>query len=202
MSAQERLEFARVYEAHHAKVLGYVARLIGPDEAEDVVQEIFVKIDRSLESLADPAKITPWVYAVALNTVRDVIRRRASRPDRSPVDPDAERGSEDEEGAALDRIPDSRSRTPEETAIRNEMIACYLDYVSRLSPTYLEVYLLGEVEDLPVEEVARRLSISVGTAKIRLHRARQQVHEQLRCGCRPYYNERGELMGEPKDRES
>jgi RNA polymerase sigma-70 factor (ECF subfamily) len=93
---------------------------------------------------------------------------------------------------------DGGARTPEQIAIRNEMVACYLDYVKQLPPIYSEVYLLGEFENLSNEEIARRLSLSVGTVKIRLHRARTQLNEKLRTNCRCYYNERGELLGEPK----
>ena len=82
--------------------------------------------------------------------------------------------------------------------MRNEMVACYLDYVNQLPHNYFEVYVLAELEGLSNDEIAHRLSLSPGTAKIRLHRARARVNGQLRCNCRPYYNERGELMAEPK----
>ena len=60
------------------------------------------------------------------------------------------------------------------------------------------MYVLGEFEDLSNEEIARRLSLSLGTVKIRLHRARTRLNDELRRNCRCYYNERGGLMGEPK----
>jgi RNA polymerase sigma-70 factor (ECF subfamily) len=80
------------------------------------------------------------------------------------------------------------------------MVACYLDYVGRLPSHYQEVYVLSEFEDLTSDEIARRLSLSRGTVKIRLHRARSRLNEELRRNCRCYYNERGDLMGEPKSR--
>lgn len=103
-----------------------------------------------------------------------------------------------EEENALDHIPDTKSYTPEERTIRNEMVKCYLDYVERLPHNYYEVYALHEFEQLSNEEIARRLSLSLGTVKIRLHRARTKLHDELRRNCQCYYNERGELMGEPK----
>lgn len=59
---------------------------------------------------------------------------------------------------------------------------------------------LSEFEGLPNAEIARRLSLSIGTVKIRLHRARARLHDELRRNCRCYYNDRGELMAEPKSR--
>jgi RNA polymerase sigma-70 factor (ECF subfamily) len=95
-------------------------------------------------------------------------------------------------------VPDTASRSPEEVAIRHEMVACYLDYVRHLAPGHYEVYALSEFEHLSNAEVARRLGLSLATVKIRLHRARARLYDELRRNCRCYYNERGELMGEPK----
>ena len=190
---------SRIYEAYHGKVLAYAAKLLGRDDADDVAQEVFVKIGRSLGTLADPSKLTSWIYAITLNTVRDAARSRSSRVDRHSGSPDPARG-DGEADALLSRIPDTRSRTPEETAARNEMVACYLDYVKQLPSNYYEVYVLREFEHLSNEDIARRLSLSMGTVKIRLHRARAKLHEELRRNCQCYYNDRGELMGEPKSR--
>lgn len=178
-----------IYDAYHAKVIAYAARLLGRDEADDVAQEVFVKVGRSLGSLADSSKLTSWIYAITLNTVRDVARKRSSSgPPRAD-------GPEDE---TLSRIPDAASPTPEQAAIRNEMVACYLEYVNRLPAGYYDVYVLAEFEHLSNEEIARRLSLSLATVKIRLHRARTRIQGELRAHCRCYYDERGELMGEPK----
>lgn len=180
---------SQIFEEYRGRVRAWAAKLIGPDGADDVVQEVFVKISRSSATLEEPSKLSSWVYAITLNTVRDLLRKRSSSPLAQ---------GRDEEADSLSRVPDGRSRSPEERAMRNEMVACYLDYVNQLPRNYFEVYVLAELEGLSNDEIARRLSLSPGTAKIRLHRARARVNEQLRCNCRPYYNERGELMGERK----
>ena len=195
MGDKDLLEFSRVYEAYHARVVALAARIVGQDEAPDVAQEIFAKIDRSLGSLGDPSKLTSWVYAIALNALRDAIRRRAASPAGAAF---ARRDDGDEDPIA--GIADAASRTPEEAAMRSEMVACYLDYVGRLPAKYHEAYALREIEDLSNEEIATRLSLPVGTVKMRLHRARAMLHEQLRRECALFCTERGELMGEPKDR--
>jgi RNA polymerase sigma-70 factor (ECF subfamily) len=192
-------DLSRIYTAYHGKVVAYATKLIGRDEAEDVAQEVFVKVGRALETLADASKLPSWIYAITLNAVRDAARRRSS----CPLDLSAGPGSAREDGEgddALSRIPDARARTPEETAIRSEMVACYLDYVEQLPRSYYQVYVLSEFEHLSNEDLARRLSISLGTVKIRLHRARARLHEELRRNCQCYRNQRGELMGEPRRR--
>ncbi|HSD27504.1 MAG TPA: RNA polymerase sigma factor [Vicinamibacteria bacterium] len=187
---------SEIYEKYRRKVVAYAAKLLGMDEAEDIAQEVFVKVGRSLGTLSDEAKLTSWIYAITLNTVRDHARKRApdgGRPE--PIDPDPEIG--DGRQDPVSQAPDSSSPSPEQAAIRNEMVACYLDYVRRLPRRYYVVYALSEFEDLKDQEIADRLSLSLGTVKIRLHRARALLYGELRRNCRCYVNERGELMGEP-----
>lgn len=187
--------FSEIYEAYHARVLAYVSMLIGRDAADDLTQEVFVKIDRSLSTLEDPSKLSSWIYAITLNTVRDAARKRSSAAGSFAAHDGVQEADD-----AMSRVPDAHARSPEETAIRNEMVACYLDYVKQLPRSQYEVYVLSEFEHLSNAEIGRRLSVSVGTVKIRLHRARSRLHDELRRNCRCYYNERGELMGEPKRR--
>jgi RNA polymerase sigma-70 factor (ECF subfamily) len=190
---------SQIYAAYHGKVVAYAAQLLGREEADDVAQEVFLKVGRSLDTLEDPSRLTSWIYAITLNTVRDAARKRGSRPDRRPANFGPAREEEDGE-SAIERIPDSRSRSPEEAVARSQMVACYLDYVKQLPRSYYVVYVLSEFEHLSNEEIAQRLSVSLGTVKIRLHRARVRLHEALRRNCQSYQNDRGELMGEPKRR--
>lgn len=178
------MDLSAIYDAYHDKVVAYAAKLIGRDDAEDVAHEVFVKIGRSLDTLAEESRLTSWIYAITINSVRDLVRARARTPEEE---------SEEE-------VPDSVRRTPEEEALRSEMVACYLGYVKRLPRGYYDVYVLSEFEELSNAEIAQRLSLTVGAAKIRLHRARALLHEQLRRHCACYRNERGELMGTRKER--
>jgi RNA polymerase sigma-70 factor (ECF subfamily) len=187
---------AEVYETYHRRVVAYAARLLGKDEAEDIAQEVFVKVGRSLGTLSDVTKLTSWIYAVTINTVRDHVRKCGGETAASPSTGNSPESGERAEDPVAD-VRDTASRSPEQAAIRNEMVACYLDYVRRLPRRYYVVYALSELEDLSNQEIADRLCLSLGTVKIRLHRARALLHGELRRHCRCYRNERGELMGEP-----
>jgi RNA polymerase sigma-70 factor (ECF subfamily) len=190
---------ARIYEAYHRKVVAYTAKLLGSDLAEDVAQEVFVKVGRSLDTLSDDTKLTSWIYAITINTVRDHARKHGAEAGRL-VPAREKHGADDAADDPLAQLPNTTSRGPEQSAIRNEMVACYLDYVRRLPRRYYVVYALSELEDLSNQEIADRLSLSLGTVKIRLHRARALLHGELRRNCRCYRNERGELMGEPAEK--
>lgn len=193
VSVQAPLDLSLIYERYHGKVVAYAAKLIGRDDAEDVAHEVFIKVRRALPTLVDPSRLASWVFAIAANTVRDFARARAARWSRFSGSPRV-----DDDGAdPLASLPDTAARTAEEIAARNEMVACYLGYVEQLPVNYYDVYVLSEIEGLSDAEIAQKLSISVGAAKIRLHRARARLFGELRSHCTCYRNERGELMGEP-----
>jgi RNA polymerase sigma-70 factor (ECF subfamily) len=193
--SQPTPKLSEVYETYHHKVVAYARKLLGADDAEDIAQEVFVKVGRSLETLSERAKLTSWIYAITLNTVRDHARQRATHPPSARTAEHAE--AADELPEPPEQIPDTLSRNPEQLAVRAEMVACYLDYVRRLPRRYYAVYALSELEELTNQEIADRLSLSLGTVKIRLHRARAHLYGELRRHCRCYRDERGELMGEP-----
>jgi len=194
VNEQPRLDLDWIYERYHPRVVAYAAKLLGRDNAEDVAHEVFLKIDRALPTLADPSKLTSWIYAITANAVRDAARSRAAWTSRLATAPLAGDSGED----AFDRLPDTAARSAEASIARDEMVACFLDYVERLPTNYHDVYVMSVLEELPMADIARRLSISVGAAKIRLHRARALLFGQLRTECRCYYDEYGDLMGAPK----
>jgi RNA polymerase sigma-70 factor, ECF subfamily len=195
VSETSALDLPLIHDAYYAKVVACATRFLGRDDADDVAQEVFIKIDRSLGTLSEPSKLNAWVYAITLNTIRDFTRKQRTIPE-CQID-----GRLEVDGAAdAVEIPDIRSRAPDESVERRDMIACYLDYVGDLPSAYYEVYVLSEFEDLSDNDIATRLSISRGAVKIRLHRARTRVVQALRRDCQCYRNRRGELMGERKHR--
>jgi len=195
--SDNRPALSEIYERYHRKVVAYAAKLLGTDQAEDIAQEVFVKVGRSLGTLSDAEKLTSWIYAITLNAVRDHVRKRGTDAGQGALALDDEQSDRDAPDP-LGQIRDTVSRNPEQAAIRTEMIDCYLSYVRQLPRHYYLVYALSEFEDLSNQQIADRLSLSLGTVKIRLHRARSLLHGELRRDCRCYQNERGELMGEPK----
>jgi RNA polymerase sigma-70 factor (ECF subfamily) len=182
------LDFATVYADYQAKVRAYAGKLVGREDADDVTQEVFLKVSRALDSLTDPARLSSWIHAITLNTVRDLARARACRP-ASAAAKAAPRRAEP---------ADTGSPSPEQSLARDEMVACYVGYVNDLPRDYHDVYVLAEFEHLGNADIARRLGLPLATVKVRLHRARARLHEELRRHCRCYQDERGTLMAEPR----
>jgi len=190
------MNYDEVCRQYYNRVSRYLSGIVGASEADDLAQEVFIKVGSKLGSLKDPSKVSSWIFKIALNTARDRLRQPRIRNPASgrAFSPSAGETEED----ALSRVTDTRSRTPEEGLVRSEMIQCFLDFVRKLPKNYYEVYVLSEFEELPDRAISKRLSLPLETVKMRLHRARAKLYEELRMHCRCYYSERGELMGDRK----
>ena len=168
------------------QIFRYALRLVGnPGEAEDLTQETFVHAYRRMGSLRDPDTAKAWLYSIATNVCLDRLRQQARRSFReSGVDPEAV--------AVADPGAPDLLRVE-----RREMSECVSGYVGQLSDSYRAVLMLHDVHGLTCPEIAELLGDSVGTVKIRLHRARKRLREAVTSGCSFSYDECGTLVCEP-----
>ena len=136
----ETLEFQTVYEAFQPRIRRYLAARVGEDAAEDVAQDVFVRIYAALSGFRGESQISTWVYRIASNAAVDRLRasmhRRTSR-DTVSVDQISE--SEDERLWA-----DTDAPSADEQAIRQEMSECVQALVGRLPETYRTALLASE----------------------------------------------------------
>ena len=128
----DSVDFNTVYSAFYPRILRYLARLVGPDEAEDVSQEVFIKISRSLGDYRGEG-ISSWVYRIATNAAMD--RRRRASPIAIPA----------EEASMADS-----AETAEQRLIRGEMSECLRGLIDELPDTYRAVLILSEIKGLPM----------------------------------------------------
>jgi RNA polymerase sigma factor (sigma-70 family) len=159
--------FAMIYDKHVAGIHRYVAGRLGPDVADDLVAETFLVAFRGRAGF-DPARgaARPWLYGIATNLVarhRRAEARRYRAVARAGPDPD-EPGQEDD---IAERLTAQQLRRPLARA------------VARLPTGERDAFLLIALAGLSYEEVARALSIPVGTVGSRLTRARQRIRNAL-----------------------
>jgi RNA polymerase sigma-70 factor (ECF subfamily) len=188
-SEQVRLESA--YSAYYGAIRGYVARLVGQAEAEDVTQETFVKALRSSSEVRDTDKLRPWLYRVATNVALDRLRS-PSRKQVSPLAFDEARLVAEGDAAVQSPKPSVESE-----AIRTEMSACVRAVVDRLPSAQKAALVLSDCEGFTDAEIASVVGASVGSVKIRLHRARARLRKELDGSCRIYADSRNEISCEP-----
>jgi RNA polymerase sigma-70 factor (ECF subfamily) len=154
-----------------------MAFLRDPEEAEDVVQETFLKALRNLHAFRAEARFSSWLVSIALNEARSSLRRRR---DFKSLDDD----SDENHQIAPELLRDWRE-VPSEILERLEVRKLLRDAVTGLPLIYREVFLLREIEELSMSESAQALGISVASVKVRLHRARIMLQKRLAPQLRP-----------------
>ncbi len=195
---QGSIQFDEVFTAFYPRVLAYVTRLVGPQDAEDVAQEAFLKINKGVRNFRGQSALSTWVYRIATNAALDRLRREARR-NLKEGDPSIalkeSTGSEDvTEGLLNAEAP----LNPEQQAIRREMNACVRSVIDSLPPAYQSSLILSDLEGMTNKEIAEVLGVTVDTVKIRLHRARSRLKKALEDLCTLYRDERNELACDRK----
>ena len=143
------------------------------DDAEDVLQEAFLKAYTHLDDFQGNSKFYTWIVRIAVNEALMKLRKR--RSDRSvPLDEPIDTG-EDEVAREI-AVWDGN---PEETYSREELGAMLDEAVQSLKPAYRTVFILRDIEELSIEETAEALNLSISAVKSRLLRARLQLRERL-----------------------
>ena len=157
----------QLYLRHAGRLLGLAQRMLGDAaEAEDVLQECFLKAWRGLDRFRGDAAFGTWLYRITINLCRDRARKRQPQP--SQIEP----------GEAW-QAPDVLAREQLERALR------------ALPEGYREVLLLHDVLELDHGEIAEVLGVARGTSKSQLHKARARMRGLLRGEADPIAAARG-----------
>lgn len=140
--------------------------IVGEADAEDVVQEAFVRAFSRLDQLDHPERLGAWLARIAVNEALD--RKRASRP--------TENFEEDRHESQRHHTPPA---SPEEAAAQSELVGLAEQAIARLSDPLRVVFVLRDIEGLSVAETSACLGIAAQTVKTRLHRARLALRADL-----------------------
>jgi RNA polymerase sigma-70 factor, ECF subfamily len=146
--------------------------LHNPDDAEDAVQDAFVKAWRNLHRFEGRSAFSTWIHRIVMNSSLDQLRRQACRPGAtaSSADGELDRRAEDEHPV----------ETPERTLERTEVRAMVRGALAELSPSHRDVITLRELEEHSYEEIAQIAACPIGTVMSRLHHARKKIAAELR----------------------
>ena len=186
-------EFIKVYNEYYSKIIQYLSRIVGPNDAEDLAQEIFNKISRNLGGFKEKSKLSTWIYRIATNGAIDRLRSASFRQAsvNIPLNEITELGIEN------DGRPSGASAA-DQVVIQKEMSECVTEFIDKLPLNYRIVLILSEIKGLSNQEIADILEISIENVKIRLHRARAKLKAALKDGCDFYYNEQNTLACDRK----
>ena len=189
--------FQDVYDEYHTRIHHYLGKIAGNREAEDLTQEVFLKIDKGLNDFKGKSSLSTWVYRIATNVALDRLRSRSFRQKSREIPM-----REEEEDSDIDLVQgtgESR-KVPSvvEKVIREEMDECILEFVDRLPLNYRTVVILSELKELKYKEIAEILDVSLETVKIRMYRARQRLKKEFQSGCTLYHDGEGGLSCDRK----
>lgn len=188
-----KYEFNKIYDEYYERIAQYLIRMIGPNDAEDVAQDVFHKVHQNIRKFREESKISAWIYRIATNTAIDRLRSAAHKH--------ASKQRSIEETTSLEDQNVWTAQKPtavDQNMIREEMSECVNEYIDNLPPDYKTVIVLSELENMSNQEIADILNISLDNVKIRLHRARAKLKEALGDGCDFYYNDQNVLACDRK----
>lgn len=156
--------FDDVYETYLPYVWRTLARMgLSPHHIEDAAQDVFIVVHRQLGRFEGRSAVKTWLFAITFRVAREWLRRlRRSRSETLPAE-----------------LPNDREPGPYEGALRSQAVALLYQVLLLLHPDKREVFILGELEQLSVPEIAETLGVNVNTVASRLRTARREFNAAL-----------------------
>jgi RNA polymerase sigma-70 factor (ECF subfamily) len=184
-----RMDTTTVWRELHDPLLGFITRRVPSADADDVLQDVMLRIHRHEDELDHVERVTGWVYRITTNAITDYYRRsvRREHPVGSGLRP------EDNETASVG--PDASATDP-----RAELAGCLQPMIDRLPEKYRQAILLTEYQGMTQTAAAAVLGLSVSGAKTRTQRARMQLKQALTDCCIIELDRRATVTGfHPRD---
>ncbi len=191
-------DFQEIYESFQPRILRYLTRLVGVNEAEDLTQEVFVKINQALTGFRGDSQLSTWVYRIATNIALDKLRSPSYKHSAGKVCTDDSIDAHETELEDRNVWTAEKALPIEKQFVRQEANDCLQSYIERLDENYRTVLVLGEFEGLRNKEIAQILGVSLDTVKIRLHRAKEKLKQDLIAHCDTYWIEDNEFLPDLK----
>ena len=165
----------QIWQAYHAGLHRFIRSRVGDEStADDILQDVFVRIHSHITSLRERNKIKSWIYQISRNAIIDHYRaKKRSEPlPEGLVAPEIDAGDQ----------------------ARQDIESCILPMIRNLPKKYLQAVMLYEIEGLAQKEVAERLEISLSGAKSRIQRGRAMITDMHDACCRFAFDRRGGLV--------
>lgn len=167
--------YEALVERYKKKVYFLALDVVGnANDAEDVFQEVFLKVFKSFSTFKRGSGLSPWLYRITYNAAIDNIRRRGSSTDT--FDNEVIDGwSTDTARTMSDRRPEDPARTAEASLLQARINSA----LQKISPQERAVFVLRHYEGLMIRDIAKSLGLSVGSVKSYLFRAAAKLRKEL-----------------------
>ena len=180
--------FRALYASNQARIRGLLNRMVGPQDAEDLTQVTFAKAAQALPTFRGEADVSTWLHRLAVNTALDWLRSRPAHEAALTV-PLPEPSAEDAADALTQAAVIDPAPSPEQELAHKDTHACIRGEIAKLPGPYRDVLMLSFLGELSDDEIADALGITVGNAKVRLHRAKQDFKKIIEQRCDIYRTE-------------
>ena len=183
-----QMDFWKIYDEYYDPVRKFILTYVRDEwVADDLIQDTFLRVQKNLDSVRDPEKISSWVFRIAYNLCHDHFRQSK----RSSLN----------NHLIQAEIPTFKEAMVQKELEQNQMGQCVQDKMDLLPKDYRTVLILFDIMAFSQQEIAEILSTSVSNVKVRIHRARKKMRGILEEHCSLGLDERSVLVCEPKEHE-
>lgn len=180
---------AEIHTEYSPKIRRYLNSHFSIEDSEDLLQEIFIKIYKSLSSFRGDSTLNTWIYRIATNTVIDRLKSNSHKYSKLHID--------------LNPLSHQYNNAHFATTFvkqieKKEMNDCIRQFIDQLTDKNRTVFVLSQYENLTNNEIAEILDISIDSVKIRLHRAKESLKTTLSKNCHIFFDESSEMCCEPR----
>lgn len=160
------------------KLLGFIRhRVSNAEEAEDILQDVFVQFVAGFESIESVDRVTSWLYSVARNKIIDRYRRDAARPQKADLEGISK--TEDDAPLTLQEILPDLGNTPDAAYLRDVIWDEIMDALDELPQEQRQIFVWNELEERGFREIAEETGISINTLLSRKRYAIQALRKRL-----------------------
>jgi len=174
LQQKDKGAFAKVLDENADRIYRLALKMVGnPQDAEDILQDTFIKAFNNIDHFEGRSKISTWLYRIAVNESLMLLRRR--KGNTLPLDKEIKT----DQGDTIPRQIVDWCCLPEKELISGESRRYIREAINTLSDANRAAFLLRDVEGLSTKEAAETLEISESALKVRLMRARMQLRDEL-----------------------
>ncbi|MFZ3048105.1 MAG: RNA polymerase sigma factor [Desulfatirhabdiaceae bacterium] len=178
------MELLEIYDDYYDRVKKFIRRLVRDEwVAEDLIQETFIRVEKNMDTVRDPSRLSSWVFRIAYNLCQDHFKSRKR---------------DDSKSGNVERLPNPFMEIPVQKELEQlQMGACVREQIDLLPEQQRIVLILYDFLGFHHDEIADILDITKENAKVRLHRARKGLKSILEKKCTFELDERNVLVCEP-----
>ena len=177
--SEAELDFQQIHADYRPRIQRYLTRLVGEFEAEDLTQEVFLRVNRALPAFRGESSLQTWIYRIATNATLDRMRQPSFKQ-AAPADAEAAE-IEVEERDVWSGEP---APSLEQRVFSQQELDCFCDFLEKLPQAYRLVVALNQLGEFTAREIADLLGLSLDVVKIRLHRGKARLLKELKAHCK------------------